>query len=83
MTGKPGASGGAREGAGRPLSTYKGNQYRGDTPIEDLWRWLAEKCGPELAEEAHLYFNAQKRLYEQKRRDAEVARREQERGEQA
>jgi hypothetical protein len=30
MTGKPGASGGTREGAGRPLVTYKGNQYVGN-----------------------------------------------------
>lgn len=69
MTGKKGASGGARSVSGpKPLATYKGNQYTGETPAERLWLWLAEKCGPELAEEAHLYFNKEKRAYEKRRR---------------
>lgn len=67
MTGKPEASGGAREGAGRPLSTYKGNSYTGETPIEKLWQWLAEKCGEDIALEAHLYFNQEKREYEKRK----------------
>lgn len=67
MTGKPGASGGAREGAGRPLSTYKGNQYTGETPIEKLWTFLAERHGEEAATEAHLFFNEQKRIYEKQK----------------
>lgn len=71
MTGKPGSSGGAREGAGRPLASYKGVSYRGDTPTADLWRWLAGKCGEELAHEAHLYFNERKRAYEKSREKAE------------
>lgn len=67
MTGKPGASGGAREGAGRPHETYKGNLYTGETPTEKLWRWLEEKCGSEIAKEAHLYFNSEKREYEKRK----------------
>lgn len=67
MTGKPGASGGAREGAGRPLSSYKGSLCRGDTPIADLWRFLAERCGEDFAEEAHLYYNERKKAYEKQK----------------
>jgi len=67
MTGKPGASGGAREGAGRPLASYRGNLYTGVTPIEKLWQFLAEKYGEEAALEAHLYFNEQKRSYEKEK----------------
>ena len=77
MTGKPGASGGTREGAGRPLSTYKGNQYTGETPTENLWRWLAERCGQDIANEAHLYFNQEKRAYEK----AQIAKRKETKGE--
>jgi hypothetical protein len=37
------------------------------TPLEKLWRFLAERHGQEVANEAHLYFNEQKRIYEQRR----------------
>lgn len=67
MTGKSGASGGAREGAGRPLASYKGIQYTGETPLEDLWRYLTEKYGEADAKEIHMYFNERKRAYERKR----------------
>jgi hypothetical protein len=43
-----------------------------------LWQFLAQHCGQDLANEAHLYFNEQKRLYEKRRRDEILARREQE-----
>jgi hypothetical protein len=59
--------GGARDGAGRPLKSYKGNQYTGDTPIEWLWRELAQRFGQEIANEIHLAFNREKRIYEQER----------------
>lgn len=78
MSGKPGASGGAREGAGRPLNTYRGVSYTGETPTEKLWLWLAERCGPELANEAHLYFNEEKRAYEKRRQDALAEKRKEE-----
>lgn len=62
--------GGAREGAGRPQRRYLREQMpAGQTPAERLWVWLAEKCGPELAEEAHLFFNKEKRAYEKRRRE--------------
>lgn len=79
MTGKSGASGGAREGAGRPQETYEDGQPIGTTPIEMLWRFLAEHHGQEAANAAHLYFNEQKRAYEQKRRDRILAERERDR----
>lgn len=62
--GGEGGNGGAREGAGRPLKSYKGNQGVGDTPLENLWLWLAEKRGEQVAHEAHLYYNERKRIYE-------------------
>lgn len=66
-----GTQGGARSDAGGPLP--------GTTPLALLWQFLAQRCGPELADEAHRYFNEQQRLYQQWRRDEEIrARRKQE-----
>lgn len=75
----PNTHGGARPGAGRPQETYEDYQPKDTTPIEWLWGELARRFGQGIANEIHQDFNAQKRAYEQKRRDTLVARREQER----
>lgn len=68
--------GGARPGAGRPQRRYpRGQEPTGETPIEKLWAWLDERIGAEITEEAHLYFNEQKRVYEKQRREAMLERR--------
>ena len=48
---------------------------RDETPLAALWRWLAARVGPELAEEARSYFNTEQRRYQQAMRDETKQRR--------
>jgi hypothetical protein len=39
------------------------------TPIEWLWQELERRYGPDVADEIHLAFNEQKRIYEKERKE--------------
>lgn len=79
-----GGRGGSRPGAGRPQRTYEDEDGQpkketslGLTPIEELWEFLAEQYGSEIANKAHVFFNARKRAYEKKRRESALEKRKQ------